>query len=52
MKSIQAEYNEASKAINIKKDAKTEDWVSVCRRLCATKAGTAAISSAAMLHKR
>lgn len=32
MKSIQAEYNEASKAINIKEGAKTEDWVSVCRR--------------------
>lgn len=32
MKSIQAEYNEASKAITIKQDAKIEDWVSVCRR--------------------
>lgn len=32
MKSIQAEYNEASKEIAIKKDAKVEDWVSVCRR--------------------
>lgn len=32
MKSIQAEYNEASKAISIKKDSKIEDWVSVCRR--------------------
>lgn len=32
MKSIQAEYDEASKAISIKKDSKIEDWVSVCRR--------------------
>lgn len=32
MKSIQAEYNEASKEISIKKDSKVEDWVSVCRR--------------------
>jgi len=32
MKAIQAEYNEASKAITIKKDAEIEDWVSVCRR--------------------
>ncbi|WP_320042879.1 hypothetical protein [uncultured Desulfobacter sp.] len=32
MKSIQAEYNEASREITIKKDANVEDWVSVCRR--------------------
>ncbi|NDY74223.1 hypothetical protein DO021_20310 [Desulfobacter hydrogenophilus] len=32
MKAIQAEYNEASKAISIKKDAEIEDWFSVCRR--------------------
>jgi len=32
MKAIQAEYNEASKAITIKKDTEIEDWVSVCRR--------------------
>lgn len=32
MKSIQAEYNETSKEIFIKKDAKVEDWVSVCRK--------------------
>ena len=32
MKAIQAEYNEASKAITIKKDAEIEDWVSVCQR--------------------
>ncbi|HBT86945.1 hypothetical protein [Desulfobacter sp.] len=32
MKSIQAEYDEASKAITIKKDSKIENWVLVCRR--------------------
>ena len=32
MKAILAEYNEASKAITIKKDAEIEDWISVCRR--------------------
>jgi len=32
MQSIQAEFDETSKAITIKKDAETEDWVSVCRR--------------------
>jgi hypothetical protein len=32
MKSVQAEFDETSKAITIKKDAEIEDWVSVCRR--------------------
>ncbi len=32
MKSIQAEYKEASKKISIKKGAKQEDWVLVCQR--------------------
>ena len=32
MKSIQAEYKEASKNISIKKGAKQEDWVLVCQR--------------------
>jgi uncharacterized protein YqfB (UPF0267 family) len=32
MQCIQAEFDETSKAITIKKDAETEDWVSVCRR--------------------
>ena len=30
MKSIQAEFEELSKKITIKNDAKEEDWVSVC----------------------
>lgn len=32
MKSIQAEYDEDSKTVTIKKEAKIEDWASVCRR--------------------
>ena len=32
MKSIQAEYDEASKNISIKKGAKQEDWVLVCQQ--------------------
>ena len=32
MKSIPAEFDEASKKISIKKDAAEEDWVAVCER--------------------
>lgn len=32
MKSIQAEYEETSKKIAIKKEAKEEDWSTVCAR--------------------
>ena len=32
MKSILAEFEEASKKITIKKDAIAEDWVAVCRK--------------------
>ena len=32
MKSIQAEYDEASENISIKKGAKQEDWVKVCQK--------------------
>ena len=32
MKSLQAEYDEASKNISIKKGAKQEDWVIVCQQ--------------------
>jgi len=32
MKSIQAEYKEKSKKISIKKNAKHEDWASVCQK--------------------
>jgi len=32
MKSIQAQFEEKSKKITIKKDAKTEDWALVCTK--------------------
>ncbi|RLB97001.1 MAG: hypothetical protein DRH34_15840 [Deltaproteobacteria bacterium] len=32
MKSIRAEFEEVSKKISIKKDAKEEDWATVCRK--------------------
>lgn len=32
MKSIQVEFESASKKITVKKDAKEEDWVAVCRK--------------------
>jgi len=32
MKSIRAEFEEISKKINIKKDAKEEDWAKVCQK--------------------
>ena len=32
MKSIQAEFEETSKKITVKKDAKEEDWAAVCRK--------------------
>ena len=32
MKSIQAEFEETSKKITIAKDAKEEDWATVCRK--------------------
>ncbi len=32
MKSIQAEFEEISKKITIKKGAKEEDWAAVCRK--------------------
>ncbi len=32
MKSIRAEFEEVSKKISIKKDAKEEDWAEVCQK--------------------
>lgn len=32
MESIQAEFEEVSKKISVKKDAGTEDWAAVCRK--------------------
>ncbi|MBT6339304.1 MAG: hypothetical protein HOJ48_08435 [Desulfobacula sp.] len=32
MRSIQVEFEETSKKITVKKGAKQEDWVSVCRK--------------------
>ena len=32
MKSIRAEFEEVSKKISIKKDAKEEDWAKVCQK--------------------